>query len=56
VGIGEVPERLLARMRTRASGRVVWRLTRRFESELIDAEARAVATWSKILNTLDLQP
>jgi hypothetical protein len=55
VGIGEVPSRLLAPYED-SHERGVLALTRQFESELVDAEARAVAQWSKILNALDLQP
>jgi hypothetical protein len=55
VGIGEVPARLLAPYEDpRERGVLV--LTRRFESELVDAEARAVKPWSKILDALELQP
>jgi hypothetical protein len=55
VGIGEVPERLLAPYED-SHERKVLALTMQFESELVDAEARAVAQWSKILNALELQP
>jgi hypothetical protein len=55
VGIGEVPAHLLAPYED-SHERGVLALTRQFESELVDAEARAVAQWSKILNALDLQP
>jgi hypothetical protein len=55
VGIGEVPAHLLAPYED-SHEREVLTLTRQFESELVDAEARAVAQWSKILNALDLQP
>jgi hypothetical protein len=55
VGIGEVPTHLLAPYED-SSERGVLALTRQFESELVDAEARAVAQWSKILNALELQP
>jgi hypothetical protein len=55
VGIGEVPAHLLAPYED-PSERGVLALTRQFESELVDAEARAVAQWSKILNALELQP
>jgi hypothetical protein len=55
VGIGEVPAHLLAPYED-SRERGVLALTRQFESELVDAEARAVAQWSKILNALELQP
>jgi len=55
VGIGEVPAHLLAPYED-SHERDVLTLTRQFESELVDAEARAVAQWSKILNALELQP
>jgi hypothetical protein len=55
VGIGEVPAHLLAPYED-SHERGVLALTSQFESELVDAEARAVAQWSKILNALDLQP
>ena len=55
VGIGEVPTHLLAPYED-SHEREVLTLTRQFESELVDAEARAVAQWSKILNALELQP
>jgi hypothetical protein len=55
VGIGEVPARLLAPYEDR-SERVVLQHTRQFEQELVDAEARAVEPWAKILDELDLQP
>jgi hypothetical protein len=55
VGIGEVPARLLAPYED-SNERGVLALTRQFESELVDAEARAVAQWSKILNAFELQP
>jgi hypothetical protein len=55
VGIGEVPARLLARYEDRGERTLLAR-TRQFESELVDAEARAVEPWSKILDELDLQP
>jgi hypothetical protein len=55
VGIGEVPAHLLAPYEDSHERRVL-ALTRQFESELVDAEARAVAQWSKILNALELQP
>ena len=55
VGIGEVPAHLLAPYED-SHERSVLALTRQFESELVDAEARAVAQWSKILNALELQP
>lgn len=55
VGIGEVPARLLAPYENPRE-RGVLALTRQFESELVDAEARAVKPWSKILDALDLQP
>jgi len=55
VGIGEVPGRLLAPYES-SGERGVLTLTRQFESELVDAEARAVAQWSQILNALELQP
>jgi hypothetical protein len=55
VGIGEVPARLLAPYEDRAE-RVTLQHTAKSESELVDAEARAVEPWSKILDSLDLQP
>ena len=55
VGIGEVPARLLAPYEDRAE-RVTLQHTAKFESELVDAEARAVEPWSKILDALNLQP
>lgn len=55
VGIGEIPTHLLAPYED-SHERGVLALTRQFESELVDAEARAVAQWSKILNALELQP
>ena len=55
VGIGEVPARLLAPYENpREHG--VLALTRQCERELVEAEARAVEPWSKILDTLNLQP
>ena len=36
--------------------RILLGRTRQFENELVDAEARAVEPWSKILDELDLQP
>ncbi|MGH2902149.1 MAG: hypothetical protein ACRDK7_00925 [Solirubrobacteraceae bacterium] len=55
VGIGEVPARLLAPYENRRQ-RGQLALTKQSESELVDAEARAVGPWSKILDALDLQP
>jgi len=55
VGIGEVPAALLARYEDRGE-RILLGRTRQFENELVDAEARAVEPWSKILDELDLQP
>jgi hypothetical protein len=55
VGIGEVPAHLLARYEDRGERTLLGR-TRQFENELVDAEARAVEPWSKILDELDLQP
>jgi hypothetical protein len=55
VGIGEVPAHLLAPYE-RSGERRVLRLTKQFENELVDAEARAVEPWSKILDALALQP
>jgi hypothetical protein len=55
VGIGEVPARLLAPYEDH-SERVVLQHTHQFEEELVDAEARAVEPWGKILDALDLQP
>jgi hypothetical protein len=55
VGIGEVPARLLAPYES-AGERATLRRTTRFEEELVEAEARAVEPWGKILNALDLQP
>jgi hypothetical protein len=55
VGIGEVPARLLAPYENHGE-RIVLRHTTQFEQELVDAEARAVEPWTKILDELDLQP
>jgi hypothetical protein len=55
VGIGEVPARLLAPYE-HSTERPVLRRTTQFEYELVDAEARAVEPWSKILDALNLQP
>lgn len=55
VGIGEVPAHLLAPYEDRGE-RVTLQHTTQFENELVDAEARAVEPWSKILDALDLQP
>jgi hypothetical protein len=55
VGIGEVPAHLLAPYEDRAE-RVTLQHTAQFENELVDAEARAVEPWSKILDALNLQP
>lgn len=55
VGIGEVPARLLAPYEHSAE-RALLRRTTQFENELVDAEARAVEPWSKILDALKLQP
>jgi hypothetical protein len=55
VGIGEVPAHLLAPYEDRAE-RITLQHTAKFENELVDAEARAVEPWSKILDSLDLQP
>lgn len=55
VGIGEVPAHLLAPYEDR-SERVTLQHAAQFESELVDAEARAVEPWSKILDALNLQP
>jgi hypothetical protein len=55
VGIGEVPARLLAPYEnSRERGQLA--LTKQSENELVEAEARAVEPWSKILDALDLQP
>jgi hypothetical protein len=55
VGIGEVPARLLAPYENpREHG--VLALTKQCERELVEAEARAVEPWSKILDALNLQP
>lgn len=55
VGIGEVPARLLAPYENaRERGQLA--LTKQSENELVEAEARAVEPWSKILDALDLQP
>jgi len=55
VGIGEVPERLLAPYEnSRERGQLA--LTKQSENELVEAEARAVEPWSKILDALNLQP
>jgi hypothetical protein len=55
VGIGEVPARLLTPYENPVEHATLERTTR-FENELVDAEARAVEPWSKILDALDLQP
>jgi hypothetical protein len=55
VGIGEVPAALLAPYEDRGERTLLGR-TRQFEEELVDAEARAVEPWGKILDALDLQP
>jgi hypothetical protein len=55
VGIGEVPAHLLAPFEDRAE-RITLQHTAKFENELVDAEARAVEPWSKILDALHLQP
>jgi hypothetical protein len=55
VGIGEVPARLLAPYEDHGE-RVILGHTTQFENELVDAEARAVEPWSKILDALALQP
>lgn len=55
VGIGEVPAHLLAPYEDRGE-RVTLQQTAQFENELVDAEARAVEPWSKILDALNLQP
>jgi hypothetical protein len=55
VGIGEVPARLLAPYEN-ARERSRLALTKQSENELVEAEARAVEPWSKILDALDLQP
>ena len=55
VGIGEVPARLLAPYEN-ARERSQLALTKQSENELVEAEARAVEPWSKILDALDLQP
>lgn len=55
VGIGEVPADLLAPYEDHGERRVL-QLTTQFENELVDAEARAVEPWSKILDALALQP
>jgi hypothetical protein len=55
VGIGEVPARLLAPYEN-ARERAQLALTKQSENELVEAEARAVEPWSKILDALDLQP
>jgi hypothetical protein len=55
VGIGEVPAHLLAPYENaRERGQLA--LTKQSENELVEAEARAVEPWSKILDALDLQP
>ncbi|HEY5343394.1 MAG TPA: hypothetical protein VIJ66_07010 [Solirubrobacteraceae bacterium] len=55
VGIGEVPARLLAPYESsRERGQLA--LTKQSENELVEAEARAVEPWSKILDALNLQP
>ena len=55
VGIGEVPARLLAPYENSRERRQL-ALTKQSENELVDAEARAVEPWSKILDELNLQP
>lgn len=55
VGIGEVPARLLAPSEN-AHEHAQLSLTKQSENELVEAEARAVEPWSKILDALDLQP
>jgi hypothetical protein len=55
VGIGEVPAHLLAPYEN-AHERSQLALTKQSENELVEAEARAVEPWSKILDALDLQP
>ena len=55
VGIGEVPAHLLAPYEN-ARERSQLALTKQSENELVEAEARAVEPWSKILDALDLQP
>jgi hypothetical protein len=55
VGIGEVPARLLAPYEN-ARERAQLALTKQSENELVEAEARAVEPWSKILDALNLQP
>jgi hypothetical protein len=55
VGIGEVPAHLLAPYVDHGE-RVTLQHTTQFENELVDAEARAVEPWSKILDGLNLQP
>jgi hypothetical protein len=55
VGIGEVPARLLAPYENHGE-RIVLQHTTQFEQELVDAEARAVEPWAKILDALNLQP
>lgn len=55
VGIGEVPARLLAPYES-SHERGQLALTKQSENELVEAEARAVEPWSKILDALDLQP
>jgi hypothetical protein len=55
VGIGEVPARLLAPSEN-ASERGLLAVTKQSENELVEAEARAVEPWSKILDALNLQP
>jgi hypothetical protein len=55
VGIGEVPARLLAPYEN-SRERSQLALTKQSENELVEAEARAVEPWSKILDALNLQP
>jgi hypothetical protein len=55
VGIGEVPAHLLAPFEN-SRERAQLALTKQSENELVEAEARAVEPWTKILDGLDLQP
>ena len=50
-----MPARLLAPYENSRERRQL-ALTKQSENELVDAEARAVEPWSKILDELNLQP
>ena len=55
VGIGLLPTQLLAPSAGPAQ-RGVMRTTQPLESQLVDAEARAVETWGQIMDALGLNP